>query len=102
MLFEIRNRNLANLYTKGRSSKYRLPQGLARIFVERINRIKAAHTIYDLRDPPSMQFKKLEGSKNKFSIRLNKQYRLEFEIAFEDEEKTRGKVMIVDITKHYE
>lgn len=102
MEYEFANKHLLDLYTKGQSKKYRLPQGLARIFVERVNRIEAAETIFDLREPPSMQFEKLKGSGNRFSIRLNKQYRVEFEIEFEDEEMTRGKVMIVTISKHYE
>jgi hypothetical protein len=31
-----------------------------------------------------MKFKKLEGYENRFAIRLNKGFRLEFEIDFED------------------
>ena len=37
-----------------------------------------------------MKFEALGGHANKFSIRLNDQYRLEFEIEFSDKEKTKG------------
>jgi len=70
--------------------------------VERVNRIEAAVTIYDLRIPPSMVFESLDGYENRFSIRINDQYRLIFEIAFQDEARTFGKVSIMKISKHYE
>jgi plasmid maintenance system killer protein len=102
MEFEFSSRHLADLYQKGHSRKYSLPKGLARIFVGRVNRIEAAITINDLRIPPSMRFEKLAGAENRFSIRLNKQNRLEFEIDFEDAERTQGFVTILDVSKHYE
>ena len=102
MEYEFADRHLRDLFTTGHSRKLRLPPGLAQTFVERVQRIEAAATIYDLRTPPSMEFERLEGSQNRFSIRLNRQYRLEFEIAFEDTERTRGSVVILTISKHYE
>ena len=78
-----------------------LPVGVPKKYVERIGRIEAAMTINDLREPPSMKFKKMEGFDNRFSIRINDQYRLEFEINFEDEEKTFGSVLILDASNHY-
>jgi len=102
MEFDFSNRHLKELYENGYSKKFKLPKGLAKIFIERINRIEAAMTIYDLLEPPSMKFKKLEGIKKRFSIRINNQYRLEFEIEFEDEAKSKGKVIIKDVSKHYE
>ena len=102
MEFTFHDKHLADLYQTGRSRKHRLPPGLAETFVERVNRIEAAVTIADLREPPSMRFEKLAGGQNRFSIRLNRQYRLEFEIAFEDAERTRGAVEILAVSKHYE
>lgn len=101
MDWEIDDKNLLGLYEMGTAKKYRLPPGLAEKFVDRVNRIDAAVDIHDLRDPPSMNFEKLRGSSNRFSLRLNRQYRLELEIDFEDREKTRGKVRVLKISKHY-
>jgi len=102
MDYEFKTRHLVELYTKGKSRKYKLPKGAPKKFVERVVRIEAAKDINDLREPPSMKFEKLAGFENRFSIRLNQQYRLEFEIDFKDEEKTFGSVLILDISKHYE
>ena len=102
MEFFFKTKHLHGLYQTGRSRKYRLPKGVAEAFVERVNRIEAAVTINDLRVPPSMNFEKMHGYKNRFSIRINKQYRLEFDMDFEDETRTKGEVLIVDVSKHYE
>ena len=103
MEYDFDNKHLIDLYTRGRSRKFRfVDKTLAKKFVERINRIEAAQTIYDLREPPSMKFESLEGYDNRFSIRLDKKHRLEFEIDFEDEEKTTGNVFIVDVSQHYQ
>jgi plasmid maintenance system killer protein len=91
------------VYEKGRSGKYKfIDKAMAAKFVERVGRIEAAVTIYDLRVPPSMKFEALEGYVNRFSIRLDGKHRLEFEIDFENEEKTVGFVRIVAVSKHYE
>ncbi len=101
MKFDFANKNLVDLYTTGKSKKLKLPPNIAEKFLERINRIEAADTIFDLRIPPSMKFEKLKGFKNRFSIRLNNEYRLEFEIDFEDKEKLRGDVKILCVSNHY-
>jgi toxin HigB-1 len=102
MKWELLDQPLIDLYEKGTSRKLRLPEGIARRFVERVNRINAAKDINDLRIPPSMRFESLKGRANHFSIRLNDQYRRIFRIAFEDEEKLTGTVTILEISKHYE
>jgi len=96
------DRHLQEVYEKGRSGKYKfIDKALAVKFVERVGRIEAAVTIYDLREPPSMRFEALEGYANRFSIRLDGKHRLEFEIDFANEEKTVGFVQIVKVSKHY-
>ena len=103
MEWDFADKHLLELYEKGRSKKYKfIDKPLAKKFVERIGRIEASGTIYDLREPPSMEFEAMEGYSNCFSIRLNRQYRLEFEIDFENEEKTVGFVHILTVSKHYE
>jgi len=103
MEWDFADKHLIELYEKGRSKKYKfIDKPLAKKFVERVGRIEAAATIYDLREPPSMEFEALEGYSNRFSIRINRQYRLEFEIDFENEEKTVGFIRILTVSKHYE
>lgn len=100
MDFEIENKELIELYTKGKARKLRLPPGVAEKFVERVARIKASVTIDDLRIPPSMNFEKMQGHTNTFSIRLNQQYRLIFRVEFTDKQMKTGKVFITDIWDH--
>jgi proteic killer suppression protein len=103
MLFDFSNKHLLKLYTGGRSKKYPfMDKALCEKLVERINRIEAAKDIFDLRNPPSMEFERLAGYPSRFSIRITRKYRLEFEIEFEDKKRTLGRVLIVDVSKHYE
>ena len=102
MKFSFGDKHIESLYTNGHSKKHKyINKKLATIFVERVNRIEAAETIYDLRQPPSMHFESLEGHTNRFSIRINNKYRLEFEIRFEDKEQTKGEVKICTVSNHY-
>lgn len=101
MEFEFRNKNLEALYTKGKHSKYRLQQGTLNKFFMRIQQIEAANTIHDFWKTPSLNFEKLEGFQNHYSIRVDKIYRLELEIDWSNEEKTVGKVFILELSKHY-
>jgi proteic killer suppression protein len=96
----IDNKSLREIYTKGRSKKLRFPPGVAEKFVERVARIEAAINIDDLRYPPSMQFEKFQGHQNYFSIRLNQQYRLVFEVKFDDNSKKTGIILIKEIWDH--
>lgn len=103
MDWEFADKHLIDLYEKGHSRKYKfVDTALAKKFVERVGRIDAAGTIYDLWEPRSMEFEALEGYDNRFSIRVDGKHRLEFEIDFEDEEKTVGTVSILTISKHYQ
>jgi len=67
----------------------------------RLQQLEAAINIYDLWKTPSLNFEKLEGFENRYSVRLSKRWRLEVEIDWEDKEKTKGIIYIVDISKHY-
>ncbi len=103
ILFDFSNKHLLKLYVEGRSKKYPfMDKALCEKLVERINRIEAAKDIFDLRNPPSMEFKRLAGYPSRFSIRITRKYRLEFDIEFEDKKCTLGRVLIVDVSKHYE
>lgn len=103
MEWDLANKHLKDLYTKGISKKFKfMDKRLCEKFVERISRIEAAETIFDLREPPSMKFEALEGYENRFSIRVDGKHRLEFEIDFEDEDRTFGFVTVVTVSKHYQ
>lgn len=101
MEFELQNRHLVELYEKGRSKKYRLQPGVLKKFFMRIQQIEAAQTIYDFWRTPSMNFEKLQGHENRYSMRIEDKFRLELEIEWKNEEKTIGKVLILDISCHY-
>lgn len=97
------NKKLLKLYETGRSSKkYRLPEGVIKRFIMRVDTLIAAETIHDLWKHPALKFEKLKGYENRYSIRINQQYRLEVEIEWLNKEQTKGKVELLDISKHYE
>lgn len=97
------NKKLVKVYKRGKSTKkYRLPQTIIDKFVMRVDTLKAAETVHDLWKYSAFKFEKLQGYDNRYSIRLNQQYRLEIEIEWTNEDKTVGKVDLIDISKHYE
>jgi plasmid maintenance system killer protein len=103
MKWDFADKHLQELYEKGRCGKLKfVDKVICRKFVERVGRIEASVTIYDLREPASMRFESLVGFENRFSIRLDAKHRLEFEIEFENEERTFGFVRILALSKHYE
>ena len=56
-----------------------VPPQLRRITYRKLQMLDAAHSIQDLRVPPSNHLEKLEGNrKGQYSIRVNKQWRLCF------------------------
>lgn len=101
MEFEFRNRELKVLYQKGKHRKYRLPEATIKKFFMRIQQIEAANDIHDFWKTPSLNFEKLQGYENLYSLRIDKQYRLEFEIEWLNIDKTVGKVFILKLSKHY-
>ena len=101
MQIDFKNKHLIQLYQDGKSRKYPLPEEVLSKFFMRIQQLEAAATIHDLWKTPSLNFEKLQGYENKYSIRLDRKWRLEVEIIWEDREKTKGTVYIVEISKHY-
>ena len=102
LLVEFKNKRLLKLYTEGRSSKYRFPRGVIEKFFMRIAHFEAAQDIYDLWPTASLHFEKLKRYMNRYSVRINESYRLEFDIQWQNREKTVGKIIIIEISKHYE
>ena len=81
------NKYLLELYQKGKSKKYKLPQKLLKKYFMRIQQLETAEDIYYFWKIPKLNFEKLAGHENRFSVRLDKKWRLEFNIDFENEEK---------------
>jgi len=98
---EFDNRKLRDLYEKGTSKKYRLDKRVLEKFFMRVQQLEASVSIYDLRNTPSLNFERIKRTKNLFSIRLDKAYRLEFRIEFKDKKRTKGKIIVKEISKHY-
>ena len=102
MEFEFSNKDLIKLYATGKCKKLKFLNAKAvDNFLDCVQRIDAAESIYDWWKKSSLNFENLEGYENKFSMRIDKKHRLEFEINFEDTEKTKGYVTILKISQHY-
>ena len=101
MEFEIRNKNLFDLYYKGKSKNHKLQNDVIDKFFMRMQQLEASHNIYDLWKTASLNFERLKGYENRYSVRLTNKWRLEMEIIWNDEEKTIGKIFILEISKHY-
>jgi len=96
------NRNLEKLYTIGRSKKYPLPQQIIDSFFEVLAILEAAKDINDFRKQSSLNFEKMTNTEKSYSFRLNRKYRLEVIIDWENEEETIGIIGIAEISKHYQ
>jgi len=99
---EFKNKKVLELYQKGGSEKYSFGRTVVEKFSSRIEALQAAAGIYDLWQSPSLHFEKLEGHDSRYSVRIDRKYRLEFNIEWTDIKKTTGKVIIINISKHYE
>ncbi len=102
MTVEFSNKHLLELYKKGQSKKYKLPQEVIDKYFMRIQQLETAESIHYFWKLPKIKFEKLEGEENRFSVRLDKKWRLEFNIDFENEEETVGTIFIKELSKHYE
>ena len=102
MKYHFSNKKLEQLYTTGKSSKYKLDKDIVRDFIWLVSVIAAAKDIHDFWKQPALKFEKLKGTKNRYSFRINRKYRLEVDISWENEEQTIGIVEIDELSKHYQ
>ncbi|MBN2863024.1 MAG: type II toxin-antitoxin system RelE/ParE family toxin [Bacteroidales bacterium] len=93
---------MATLYSTGTSNKLKIEGEIVRKFCRVVRFIEAAKDIYDFMAWTALHFEKLQGCKNRYSFRLNKKYRMEVEMEWENVEKTVGIVGIDEISTHYE
>ena len=97
----IEDKDLINLYTKGKAPKLKLPNDVVDKFFAAIQKIEAAVDIHDLWKSPSLRFKKMKGYANRYSLRLTSKYRLETEIKWLDKAQLTGEFLIRAISVHY-
>ncbi len=101
MEFRFENKDLENLYTDGKSRKYKLQDDIVDKFFARIQQIEAASDIYDLWKDKGLNFEKLQGFDNRYSMRLKNKYRLEVSKEWLNTEKTIGAFAIIEVSNHY-
>lgn len=98
MELEFINKKLEKLYETGKSPKYKVDQQVLYGFFEAIAILEAAKDIYDLWGQPSLNFEKY---KTWYSVRANKKWRIEFDVDWENTEKTIGLIKIKELSNHY-
>ena len=97
----IDNKELEKLYITGKSRKLRLPEQIIIKFFSTVQRIRSSLNIYELWADKGLNFEKLRGSGNIYSMRLSGKYRLEMKVEWKDEKLTVGKFYILEISNHY-
>lgn len=97
MIFRFADEKLKKLYYHGTGSGH-YPQGVVEAFIRRVRAIDGAADERDFRAMKSLHFEKLKSSKNQYSMRLNKSWRLIVTFAKNKDGKT---VVIIEINNHY-
>ena len=97
----IDDNELEKIYETGKSSKLTIPDEALQKFFSCVEKISAANNIHDLWRTPSLKFEKLGGTKNSYSMRLNRKWRLEMRVEWENSEKTIGTFYLERISNHY-
>ena len=97
MEFRFASARLEKLYQyKTGSAKY--PDSVVEAFIKRVRRIESAKDEREFRASKGFHFEKLKGTRNKYSMRLNKDWRLILRF----EKNKEGKVVvIIEINRHY-
>jgi plasmid maintenance system killer protein len=97
----ISDKKLEKLYTSGFSKKLKLPELVIEKFFSTIQKIESAINIYDFWNDKGLNFEKLVGYENNYSMRLSGKYRLEMKVNWLDSNKTIGDFVLIKISKHY-
>ncbi len=81
MIKTFADKETESFYRTGKSRK--IPSTIHKAALRKLDYLNAAYVLEDLRVPPANRLEVLEGAlKGKYSIRINKQYRIVF--AFEN------------------
>lgn len=105
MIVTFNEEYLRNLYTKGESldKKYRFQPQIISKYIKIVNMMIQAKNVMTLRQFASLHYEKLIGDKQGLSsIRVNRQYRIEFEEYTEGEETIATICNITNLSNHYQ
>lgn len=97
----IDDKELEKLYVTGKSRKLKLSEQVIEKFFATIQKIEAAESVHDLLADKGLRFEKLKGHENRYSMRLNIQYRLEMSVTWKNEACTIGDFCLLEISNHY-
>lgn len=102
MKVDFLNKDLEELYTKGRSKKYKdVPLNIAQKMVKAVEVLKSSSSIQEIWKFPAYKFEKLQGN-DRYSMRMNIVWRLELTVKWIDEKKVHVEIInLEDLTKHY-
>ncbi len=95
------NKKLLALYESGSGRPLRLEGRVVDSFFEVVAILEAAKDIHDLWSRPSLNFKRLQGYKDRYSARLDRKWRLEMSIRWTDLTMTIGIIGLEEISNHY-
>ena len=80
MINSFKDKTTKTLFEIG--SHKRIPPDITRRCLKRLDQLNAAATLEDMRFPPSNRLEKLQGhTPDRYSVRINNQFRLTFEWA---------------------
>lgn len=97
MKFQFQCSELEGLYFEEKGAE-KYPTFIVSAFFKKMQIIKSAGNENDLRNIKGNHFEKMKGEDNKYSIRLNQQYRLIFSI---EKDESYSILMIQEISNHY-
>ena len=102
MLVKFNNSYLEKLYQDKVKGKTAYNKEVITQFKKTVLKLEQADNTTQLRQFRSLNFEALKGNKKgMYSVRVNRQYRLEFEI--ENDTITLSEIIIIDeLSKHYE
>ena len=95
---------LQELYTEGRASdkKHRYQPQIVNKYVKVVNLMKQQENVLGLTRFGSLHYEKLHGDKEgKSSVRVNDQYRIEFEESIEEGKQIATICNITELSNHY-
>lgn len=94
---------LKDLYTKGQADKKHCYQPqIIRKYIRVVDLMTAVPNVLSLLQYNSLNYEKLKGDKNGLSsVRVNDQYRIEFEERIKDGETVATICNITDLSNHY-
>jgi len=100
---EFSKQELRDLYEKGETGKPKYPEGIIEGYAKQIKYIINAQNINDLYALKSLHFEKMSGFKNKYSTRINRQFRIEMLFENRKDGSIMMKIFVIQkISKHYE